>query len=205
LRTENRLHFSGNGSKRGAAAGDRARKFVDADCTERYKTSSTAPRPSTWSKIMSRPPLPPFTADTAAQKARLAEDAWNGRDPVKVASGYSEDSVWRNRAEFVTGRAEIIALLTRKWVRELDYRLIKEVWSSHDNRIAIRFAYEWHDDGGHWYRSYGNENWEFNGDGLMARRHASINDLPIKESERKFFWPLGRRPDGHPGLSELGL
>jgi nuclear transport factor 2 (NTF2) superfamily protein len=156
-------------------------------------------------KIMSRPPLPPFTAESAAQKARLAEDAWNGRDPEKVASGYSEDSVWRNRAEFVTGHAEIIGLLRRKWVRELDYRLIKEVWSSHENRIAIRFAYEWHDDGGHWFRSYGNENWEFNGEGLMYRRHASINDLPIKESERKFFWPLGRRPDDHPGLSELNL
>ena len=154
---------------------------------------------------MSRPPLPPFTAESAARKARLAEDAWNGRDPEKVASGYTEDSIWRNRAEFVTGRAEIVAFLRRKWVRELDYRLIKEVWSAHDNRIAIRFAYEWHDDGGQWYRSYGNENWEFNGEGLMFRRHASINDLPIKESERKFFWPLGRRPDDHPGLTELNL
>ncbi|HEY4191615.1 MAG TPA: DUF1348 family protein [Mesorhizobium sp.] len=154
---------------------------------------------------MSRPPLPPFTAETAALKVRLAEDAWNGRDPDKVSTGYSEDSVWRNRAEFVTGRAEIVGLLRRKWVRELDYRLIKEVWAWHENRIAVRFAYEWHDDAGQWYRSYGNENWRFNADGLMAHRHASINDLPIRADERKFHWPLGRRPDDHPGLSDLGL
>ena len=152
-----------------------------------------------------RPPLPPFDAETAAVKARAAEDAWNTRDPARVALAYTEDSVWRNRAEFLQGRAEIEAFLTRKWRRELDYRLIKELWAFHDNRIAVRFAYEWHDDGGHWFRSYGNENWEFDGEGLMRMRIASINDLPIAESERKFFWPLGRRPDDHPGLSELGF
>jgi nuclear transport factor 2 (NTF2) superfamily protein len=151
-----------------------------------------------------RPPLPPFTAATAAQKVRLAEDGWNGRDPQRVALAYSSDSVWRNRAEFVQGREAIVAFLERKWRRELDYRLIKELWACADNRIAVRFAYEWHDDGGHWYRSYGNENWEFNDQGLMVRRIASINDLPIKESERLYHWPLGRRPDDHPGLSELG-
>jgi uncharacterized protein len=150
-------------------------------------------------------PFPPFTAETAAQKARLAEDAWNSRDPERVALAYSEDSHWRNRAEFITGRGEIVAFLRRKWARELDYRLIKEVWCFAGNRIAVRFAYEWHDDSGHWFRSYGNENWEFDGEGLMQRRFASINDLPIKESERKFHWPLGRRPDDHPGLSALGL
>lgn len=152
-----------------------------------------------------RPPLPPFTLETAKQKVRLAEDGWNSRDPEKVALAYSVDSVWRNRAEFPNGRQEIIQFLTRKWKRELEYRLIKELWAFHDNRIAVRFAYEWHDDSGNWFRSYGNENWEFNPDGLMARRFASINDLPISESERKFFWPLGRRPDDHPGLSDLGL
>ena len=152
-----------------------------------------------------RPPLPPFTAETAAQKARLAEDAWNSRDPARVALAYAPDCPWRNRAEFVTGRAEIEALLTRKWARELDYRLIKEVWAHTDNRIAVRFAYEWRDDSGHWFRAYGNENWEFDENGLMARRIASINDLPIREDERKFHWPLGRRPDDHPGLSALGL
>ncbi|WP_020177444.1 nuclear transport factor 2 family protein [Methylopila sp. M107] len=152
-----------------------------------------------------RPPFPPFTAETAAQKARMAEDAWNNRDPAKVALAYTEDSVWRNRAEFLQGRAEIEAFLTRKWARELDYRLIKEVWTFAENRIAVRFAYEFHDDSGQWFRSYGNENWEFSEEGLMRRRIASINDLPIAESERKFFWPLGRRPDDHPGLSELGL
>jgi nuclear transport factor 2 (NTF2) superfamily protein len=152
-----------------------------------------------------RPPLPPFTAETAVQKVRGAEDAWNTRDPHKVALAYSVDSRWRNRAEFITGRAEIIAFLTRKWTRELDYRLIKELWSFRDNRIAVRFAYESHDDSGQWYRSYGNENWEFDHDGLMLRRYASINDLPIKESERKYHWPIGRRPDDHPGLSDLGL
>jgi hypothetical protein len=155
--------------------------------------------------FMSRPPLPPFTAETAAQKARLAEDAWNSRDPERVSLAYTEDSVWRNRAEFIAGRDEIVGFLKRKWVRELDYRLIKEVWAWNDNRIAVRFAYEWHDDSGGWFRSYGNENWEFDEAGLMRRRVASINDLPITERERKYHWPLGRRPDDHPGLSELGL
>ncbi len=154
---------------------------------------------------MSRPPLPPFTAETAAQKVRLAEDAWNTRDPGRVASAYTPDSVWRNRAEFLQGRAAIEAFLGRKWQRELDYRLVKELWAFHDNRIAVRFAYEWHDDSGNWFRSYGNENWEFDSEGLMRRRIASINDLRILESERKFHWPLGRRPDDHPGLGDLGL
>jgi nuclear transport factor 2 (NTF2) superfamily protein len=150
-------------------------------------------------------PRPPFTRATAIEKVRLAEDGWNSRDPERVSLAYSPDSQWRNRAEFVTGRAEIVAFLRRKWDRELDYRLIKELWAFHENRIAVRFAYEWHDDSGHWFRSYGNENWEFNDDGLMRRRLASINDLPIKESERQYGWPLGRRPDEHPGLSDLGL
>ncbi len=154
---------------------------------------------------MSRPPLPPFTAETAAQKARMAEDAWNSRDPERVSLAYTPDSQWRNRAEFPRGRAEIAAFLTRKWARELEYRLIKEVWAFTGNRIAVRFAYEWHDDSGQWYRSYGNENWEFDENGLMAQRHASINDKPIAAAERKFHWPLGRRPDDHPGLSALGL
>ncbi|MBA1139757.1 nuclear transport factor 2 family protein [Mesorhizobium neociceri] len=154
---------------------------------------------------MSRPPLPPFTAETAAQKARLAEDAWNSRDPERVSLAYTEDSTWRNRAEFVAGRSEIVGFLKRKWARELDYRLIKEVWTWNENRIAVRFAYEWRDDSGHWFRSYGNENWEFDAAGLMRRRVASINDLPITEAERKYHWPLGRRPDDHPGLTELGL
>ncbi|RWA77740.1 MAG: nuclear transport factor 2 family protein [Mesorhizobium sp.] len=154
---------------------------------------------------MSRPPLPPFTAETAAQKARLAEDAWNSRDPERVSLAYTEDSIWRNRAEFISGRGEIVDFLKRKWARELDYRLIKEVWTWNENRIAVRFAYEWRDDSGHWFRSYGNENWEFDDAGLMRRRVASINDLPITESERKYHWPLGRRPDDHPSLSELGL
>ena len=152
-----------------------------------------------------RPPFPPFTAETAAQKARMAEDAWNGRDPAKVALAYTEDSEWRNRAEFLKGRAEIETFLARKWARELDYRLIKEVWAFHDNRIAVRFAYEWRDDSGHWFRSYGNENWAFDEQGLMYERHASINDLPIREDQRLFRWPLGRRPDNHPSLGELGL
>ena len=151
------------------------------------------------------PPLPPFTRESAIQKVRLAEDAWNTRDPQKVALAYTIDSQWRNRAEFPNGREEIIQFLTRKWARELDYRLIKEVWVCEGNRIAVRFAYEWHDDSGHWFRSYGNENWEFEENGLMRRRFASINDLPIKDAERKYHWPLGRRPDDHPGLSELGL
>lgn len=154
---------------------------------------------------MSRPPLPPFTGETAIQKVRAAEDGWNGRDPAKVALAYTPDSVWRNRAEFLSGRAEIEAFLTRKWQRELDYRLIKELWAFTANRIAVRFAYEWHDDSGSWFRSYGNENWEFGDDGLMARRIASINDLPIAGAGRKYHWPLGRRPDDHPGLSDLGL
>jgi nuclear transport factor 2 (NTF2) superfamily protein len=152
-----------------------------------------------------RPPLPPFTHDTAVLKARGAEDGWNSRDPEKVSLAYTVDSHWRNRSEFINGRAEIVAFLTRKWSKELDYRLIKELWAFTENRIAVRFAYEWHDDSGNWFRSYGNENWEFDGDGLMVRRIASINDLHILESARKFHWPLGRRPDDHPGLSELGL
>jgi nuclear transport factor 2 (NTF2) superfamily protein len=152
-----------------------------------------------------RPPLPPFTAETAALKVRSAEDAWNGRDPQRVALAYTPDSRWRNRAEFVEGREDIVAFLQRKWARELDYRLIKEVWAFDGNRIAVRFAYEWRDDSGRWFRSYGNENWEFDGKGLMSSRHASINDVPIEESERKFHWPIGRRPDDHPGLSQLGL
>jgi nuclear transport factor 2 (NTF2) superfamily protein len=153
----------------------------------------------------SRPPLPPFDQEAAIKKVRLAEDAWNSRDPEKVATAYTIDSVWRNRAEFLSGREAIIRFLARKWVRELDYRLIKELWAFHGSRIAVRFAYEWHDDSGNWFRSYGNENWEFDGNGLMARRLASINDLPIKDTDRKYFWPLGRRPDHHPGLSELDL
>lgn len=154
---------------------------------------------------MTRPPLPPFTEDTARAKVRAAEDGWNNRNPEKVALAYTPDSQWRNRAEFVSGRAEIEAFLTRKWARELDYRLIKELWTWSGNRIAVRFAYEWRDDSGHWFRSYGNENWEFDTDGLMRRRIASINDLPIAEGDRKFRWPLGPRPTDHVGLSELDL
>lgn len=152
-----------------------------------------------------RPPLPPFDNDSAAQKARLAEDAWNTRDPERVSLAYTEDSVWRNRAELLVGREAIVEFLTRKWRRELDYRLIKELWACDENRIAVRFAYESHDESGNWFRSYGNENWEFDGNGLMRRRIASINDLPIDEADRKYHWPLGRRPDDHPSLSELGL
>lgn len=152
-----------------------------------------------------KPPLPPFTAETAAQKVRMAEDAWNSRDPDRVVQVYTEDSRWRNRSEFPVGRGQIKEFLQRKWAKELDYRLIKELWAFTDNRIAVRFAYEWHDDADNWLRSYGNENWEFNEYGLMQRRFASINDLPIKETERLFHWPLGRRPEEHPGLSELGL
>jgi uncharacterized protein len=152
-----------------------------------------------------RPPLPPFTLESAIEKVRLAEDAWNTREAERVALAYSVDSRWRNRAEFIEGRAEIVAFLGRKWSRELDYRLIKELWTFGEDRIAVRFAYECHDDSGNWFRSYGNENWEFDAEGLMRRRIASINDLPIPESERKFHWPLGRRPDDHPGLSDLGL
>lgn len=154
---------------------------------------------------MSRPPLPPFTAETAAQKARMAEDAWNSRDPARVAGAYTEQSRWRNRAEFFSGRGLIEQFLQRKWQRELDYRLIKEVWAFTGNRIAVRFAYEWHDDSGQWYRSHGNEQWQFDADGLMERREASINDVRIAEADRKFNWPLGRRPDDHPGLTALGL
>lgn len=152
-----------------------------------------------------RPPLPPFTLDTAIQKVRAAEDGWNTRNPQKVALAYTPDSRWRNRHEFLNGRAEIEAFLTRKWQREQQYRLIKELWAYSENRIAVRFAYEWHDAQGQWYRSYGNENWAFDANGLMAERHASINDLPIREEERLFHWPQGRRPDDHPGLSALGL
>ncbi|RDS81133.1 nuclear transport factor 2 family protein [Dyella monticola] len=153
----------------------------------------------------SRPPLPPFTLATAIEKVRLAEDGWNSRNPEKVALAYTVDSQWRNRAEFVNGRAAIVEFLTRKWQRELDYRLIKEVWAFGENRIAVRFAYEWHDDSGNWFRSYGNENWEFDGHGLMRKRLACINDAPIREADRRYHWPLGRRPDDHPGLSELGF
>ena len=153
----------------------------------------------------SRPPFPPFTRESATQKVRLAEDAWNSRDPNKVSLAYSVDSRWRNRSEFVTGRAEIVSFLTRKWNKELEYRLIKELWAFTGNRIAVRFAYECHDPSGQWYRCYGNENWEFDENGLMVVRHASINDLPIQASERKYHWPLGRRPDDHPGLNELGF
>lgn len=153
----------------------------------------------------SRPPFPPFTRETAILKVRAAEDGWNNRDPHKVSLAYTPDSEWRNRHEFPKGREQIVAFLTRKWQRELEYRLIKELWAFTDNRIAVRFAYEWHDDFGQWYRSYGNENWEFDPLGLMQKRYASINDLPIPENERKFFWPQGRRPDDHPGLSDLGL
>ncbi|WP_028218263.1 nuclear transport factor 2 family protein [Paraburkholderia oxyphila] len=163
----------------------------------------SATQPTTPAEV--RPPLPPFTRETAIQKVRAAEDGWNTRDPQRVALAYTPQSVWRNRAEFVTGREAIVAFLTRKWARELDYRLIKELWAFTDNRIAVRFAYECHDDSGNWFRSYGNENWEFDENGLMARRHASINDLPIREADRLFRWPLGRRPDDHPGLSDLGL
>ena len=151
------------------------------------------------------PIVPPFTEETAIAKIRAAEDGWNSRDPQRVALVYTEDSQWRNRSEFPVGRAQIIEFLTRKWAKELDYRLIKELWAFTDNRIAVRFAYEWHDDSGNWFRSYGNENWEFAPSGLMQRRFASINDMPIRESERKYHWPLGRRPDDHPGLSQLGL
>ncbi len=152
-----------------------------------------------------RPQLPPFALESAVEKVRKAEDAWNTRDPERVALAYTIDSVWRNRAEFFQGRDAIIAFLRRKWAKELDYRLIKELWAFRDNRIAVRFAYEWHDDSGNWFRSYGNENWEFDENGLMRRRIASINDLPIAEWERKYHWPLGRRPDDHPSLSGLGL
>ena len=154
---------------------------------------------------MARPPLPPFSAETARQKVRMAEDAWNTREPERVALAYTEDSRWRNRAEFFAGREAIVAFLRRKWVRELDYRLIKELWAFTDNRIAVRFQYEWHDGSGNWYRAHGNEQWEFDGEGLMRRREASINDVPIAEADRLFRWLLGPRPQDHPGLTELGL
>ena len=150
-------------------------------------------------------PIPPFTEDSAKQKVRMAEDAWNTRDPDRVVLVYTPDTRWHNRAEFPVGREEVRQFLVRKWARELDYRLIKELWACAGNRIGVRFAYEWHDEPGQWYRSYGNENWEFNEHGFMHRRFASINDLPIKAAERKFFWPMGRRPDDHPGLSDLDL
>ena len=150
-------------------------------------------------------PIPPFTRESAIVKVRMAEDAWNSRDPQRVSLAYTIDSRWRNRAEFITGRAEIVAFLTRKWQKELDYRLIKELWAFADDRIAVRFAYEWHDDSGNWFRSYGNENWEFDADGVMQRRLASINDLTISATDRKYHWPLGCRPDDHPGLTDLGL
>jgi len=152
-----------------------------------------------------RPPLPPFTRETAAQKVRIAEDAWNSRDPQRVSLAYTPDSRWRNRSEFLAGREEIVAFLTRKWAAELEYRLIKELWAWHDDRIAVRFAYEFHNAAGDWFRAYGNENWEFDRHGFMAFRHTSINDLPIAEAERKFHWPQGRRPDDHPDLFGLGL
>lgn len=157
------------------------------------------------STLSSRPPLPPFTWETAVQKVRMAEDAWNSRDPERVSLAYSADSSWRNREEFLSGREAIIEFLRRKWAKELDYRLIKELWTFHEARIAVRFAYEWRDHSGNWFRSYGNENWEFDRNGLMRRRLASINDLSIRESDRKYHWVLGRRPDDHPSLSELGL
>ncbi|HQZ04306.1 MAG TPA: nuclear transport factor 2 family protein [Burkholderiaceae bacterium] len=159
----------------------------------------------THSTEMPRPPLPPFTFETAAQKVRMAEDGWNSRDPQRVSLAYTPESRWRNRCEFPRGRAQIVALLARKWTRELDYRLVKELWVFDGYRIAVRFAYEWHDDAGNWFRSHGNENWEFDADGYMAVRHASINDQPIAATDRKFHWPLGRRPDDHPGLSDMGL
>lgn len=154
---------------------------------------------------MDRPPLPPFTLETAAQKVRMAEDGWNTRDPARVVLAYTPDSRWRNRTEFLQGSEAIQAFLTRKWNRELDYRLIKEIWGCRENRIAVRFAYEWHDDASQWYRSYGNELWEFDHQGLMRVRHASINDSPIRAAERKYHWPLGRRPDDHPSLTDLGF
>lgn len=179
--------------------------FASAESALVYLDPTTFKEQTMSIKNETRPPLPPFTAQTAIEKVRLAEDGWNSRDPQRVSLAYTPDSRWRNRSEFPVGRAEIVAILSRKWERELEYRLIKELWSCTGNRIAVRFAYEWHDTEGQWYRSYGNENWEFNKAGLMQFRHASINDLAIDESERLFRWPQGRRPDDHPGLSELGL
>jgi nuclear transport factor 2 (NTF2) superfamily protein len=169
--------------------------------TDQSKFGTNASKES----VATRPPIPPFTRESAIEKVRLAEDAWNSRNPEKVSLAYTIDSHWRNRAEFINGRDEIVAFLKRKWAAELDYRLIKELWAFNGNRIAVRFGYEFHDDSGNWFRAYGNENWEFDNNGLMRARHASINNLPITESERKYRWPLGRRPDEHPGLSELGL
>jgi uncharacterized protein len=166
---------------------------------------SGSPYTREYAMTISRPPVPPFTHETAVEKVRLAEDAWNTRDPERVVLAYTVDSRWRNRAEFLHGREAIRAFLTRKWQRELDYRLIKQIWTFREQRIAVRFAYEWHDDSGNWFRSYGNENWEFDDHGLMRVRIASINDAPIIESERKYRWPLGRRPDDHPSLSDLGF
>jgi nuclear transport factor 2 (NTF2) superfamily protein len=157
------------------------------------------------SRLIVKKPLPPFTRESAIEKVRLAEDAWNSRDPQRVSQVYSADTRWRNRSEFVTGQAGVVEFLQRKWAKELDYRLIKELWAFDGERIAVRFAYEWHDDSGNWFRSFGNENWAFNAQGLMFERHACINDLPIAEADRKFHWPLGRRPDDHPGLSEFGF
>jgi nuclear transport factor 2 (NTF2) superfamily protein len=183
------------------ALGSRARFLRDSSKEVRSRRFSM----SVDSAVTSRPPLPPFTPETAIQKVRLIEDAWNSREPEKMVSAYTPDSHWRNRAEFLNGRQQIVEFLKRKWTKELDYRLIKELWAFEGNRLAVRFAYESHDDSGNWFRSYGNENWEFDENGLMRLRFASINDLPIKESERKYHWPLGRRPDSHPGLSDLGL
>ena len=178
---------------------DQSRSSIEGDTQDSHRGDQST-------EVMAmRPPLPPFTRETAMQKVRLAENGWNSRTPEKVALAYSLDSRWRNRAEFVNGREEIVAFLTRKWARELDYRLIKELWAFDGHRIAVRFAYEWHDDSSNWFRSYGNENWEFDVTGLMRLRLASINDLPIRESDRRYRWPLGRRPDDHPGLSDLGL
>ena len=186
-----------------AGLGIRSKLFAEAEINREIVMSNTQTRQE--EAVAARPPLPPFTRETAVQKVRLAEDGWNSRDPEKVALAYTPDSRWRNRAETINGRREIVALLTRKWSKELDYRLVKELWAFDGNRIAVRFAYEWHDDSQNWFLSYGNENWEFDENGLMRRRLACINDQPIKESERKFHWPLGRRPDDHPGLSYLGL
>jgi nuclear transport factor 2 (NTF2) superfamily protein len=174
-------------------------RFIHAHVGVKSEIASMSNEPA------QRPPVPPFTAASAAQKVRLAEDAWNSRDPERVALAYTADSIWRNRAEFLQGREQIRAFLQRKWAREIDYRLIKELWATAASRIAVRFAYEWHDDAGHWFRSYGNENWEFDDNGLMRQRIASINDLSIPAADRKYFWPQGRRPDGHASLSELGL
>jgi nuclear transport factor 2 (NTF2) superfamily protein len=184
----------------------RAMQWFSADSATTAETAQNKYSASAMSAIQNpRPPFPPFNAESAALKVRMAEDAWNTRDPERVSLAYTQDSVWRNRSEFLSGRKAIVQFLSRKRSKELDYRLIKELWAFHGNRIAVRFAYEWHDGSGHWFRSYGNENWEFNELGFMLDRIASINDLQINQSDRKFHWPLGRRPDGHPGLSDLGM